>query len=470
MLLSGDVGSVLPLLGFTAWALLPYAVLLAAARRVERPWALAGAGAVAVATELGIRLAVFVFPRGSTAALALIFSPVFILAVMPVGGLAGHLIGRTFRDAGRALGMLALTCGVVALGLLTLGLARPDLFPTTVAARRAAVARIGPPGIRTGADTFESVLISNASTWRLTGEFDGTPGDELALVDRDGVRLIDPSTLVERDRLSLGGDSARWNWFSMLARVGGRLVRVDTGGGYQDTLVRALDGTLLWQYRPDPMLAPTALRPADLDNDGETEFYATSRDRLVRLDGDGRLIWQRALIGASIVAIEPPHAREPGWILTNNGLASVGIWTGAGVRLGEVRTGGDGYRPTLAVVDWQGRRQLVIGGERLTLVGLDGTTTLERRVPDMSVAAAAAVRFSPNAPALLAIVAAASRETRRARLQIVNEEQTVVYEEVTETMPRILTARSAGGAVVLLRALDQLHAIRLRPTSADGAP
>src|SRR5262245_38652498 len=78
---SGDFGTVLGLLGFTAWALLPYGVLLLAGARVQSRWAVAGAGAAAIAAEVGVRLAVFVFPRGSTAAIALVFSPVFILVL-----------------------------------------------------------------------------------------------------------------------------------------------------------------------------------------------------------------------------------------------------------------------------------------------------------------------------------------------------------------------------------------------------
>lgn len=84
------------LLGFTLWALAPYFLLLGLARlpRFSDPWPFVGAGAAAVAAEAGVRASVFVFPRGSTAAVALVFSPALILlAVLPAGAAAGK-IGR----------------------------------------------------------------------------------------------------------------------------------------------------------------------------------------------------------------------------------------------------------------------------------------------------------------------------------------------------------------------------------------
>ena len=49
----------------------------------------------------------------------------------PIGAIAGWLFGKMWRwhVAGR---IMVLTLGPLALGLITLGLARPELFPTTV--------------------------------------------------------------------------------------------------------------------------------------------------------------------------------------------------------------------------------------------------------------------------------------------------------------------------------------------------
>jgi hypothetical protein len=66
--------------------MVPYVVLWVAGRALRDPWPALGAGSAAIAADLGIRAAVFLWPRGSTAAIALVFSPAYITAiVMPIG-------------------------------------------------------------------------------------------------------------------------------------------------------------------------------------------------------------------------------------------------------------------------------------------------------------------------------------------------------------------------------------------------
>ena len=64
-----SMGSLLAI-PFALWSLVPYAVLFARGRRPLGAWSLGGAGVAALAAELGLRAAVCVWPRGSTAAVA----------------------------------------------------------------------------------------------------------------------------------------------------------------------------------------------------------------------------------------------------------------------------------------------------------------------------------------------------------------------------------------------------------------
>lgn len=110
---------------FAAWGALPWVALWYLGRMMP-VWVSGGAAATALAAEIGIRSAVFVWPRSSTAAIALLFSPVFIaVIVMPAGMAAGWLCGRLWQW--HLLGRVAVVViAAVILGLLMLGLARPD--------------------------------------------------------------------------------------------------------------------------------------------------------------------------------------------------------------------------------------------------------------------------------------------------------------------------------------------------------
>ena len=106
--LTSIVGSGFSLLSlpFALWSMLPYGVLWLVGRALRDWWLALGAGTAALAADIGIRAAVFLWPRGSTAAIALVFSPAYIAAiVMPIGAGAGWLLGRMWRwhAAGRVV-------------------------------------------------------------------------------------------------------------------------------------------------------------------------------------------------------------------------------------------------------------------------------------------------------------------------------------------------------------------------------
>jgi len=126
---SNPVGSLV----FAAWAFLPYGILILAARMIPNAWVVAGAGASVVAAEAGIRAAVFVFPTSSTAALALIFSPLVLsVAALPAGAAVGWLFGRAWATGSPIARTTVVAAAAVLLGFVTVSLARPDLMPWTV--------------------------------------------------------------------------------------------------------------------------------------------------------------------------------------------------------------------------------------------------------------------------------------------------------------------------------------------------
>lgn len=438
--------------GFAVWALAPYLLLALAARLLEDRWVVSGAGAAALATELGVRAAVFVFPRGSTAAIALVFSPALIaLVALPAGAGVGLVLGRIWRRGDRVARVGVSVVAAVGLGSTVLGLARPELFPTAVVRRRAALQRIGPTRVVTGSESFESVSLTDRPEWAVSADLDDAPGEELAIVGQRGARLLDATSLDELRRVEFGAEPGRlWNWYSTLARIDGRLVVVQTGGGYQATELRELDGRLLWSYHPDPELPPSALRSADLDGDGRAEFYATTVHAMVRLDATGHEVWKRPTRMSALTALAPRTAADPAWVVGVEYGRVTQVWDDAGKPLAEIADSG---LPAVAgIVEWPAGRALVLAPHGAARgIDLARRTLFELPIgEDFTLGEALSLRFAPGAPSHLVLAATAARDVGRARLLVVSPARQTAYDEVLEQPVRLLKARRADGAETLL--------------------
>jgi len=448
-------------LPFALWSTVPYALLWIVGRRVQNPWPILGAGASALAADLGIRASVFLWPRGSTAAIALVFSPAYITAlIMPIGAIAGWLCGNTWRWhlAGR---IIVSTLAPIALGLVALGLARPELFPTTVMKRRALLERIGQPRVAIGAENFESIPVSTKAAWFLTGNLDAQPGDEIAIVEHAGADVLDSASRAVKRHLTFGGESGRlWGSFSTLVRLpDDRLVVAQTGGGFSRTVLQDLNGQELWEYRSNPRLSPDTFRPADIDSDGRIEFYAASTDGIARVDSDGHEVWRRHTTNAALLETLPRTSEGPAWIVAVEYGGRVLVWDENGRQLTELSVAAE--NSPIAVVDSFAGRGFIHGGRSAGAFDLQGKALFEIPLGEFTLSMAAGVRFSANEKPHLALVGTTDGDTSRYRLLIVGPMREVVYDEVLDSYPRVLVARQEDGSDTLFvsdaRGLRQLR-------------
>jgi len=448
-------------IAFILWALVPYGLLAVAGLVLPDAWWAAGAGAAMLAVEAGVRASVFLYPRGSTAAVALIFSPLLVAASAFPGAAGGILVGRAWRTRSALLRMSSTLGAVAVLGLTTLGLARPELFPTAVLRRHAIRSRIGAPRVVVGSEAFEEVVVSDRAAWHVAGAFGEGPGELVAVVDSRGADLLDPMDFRFRARAEFAPvRGGLWNWSSTLARLDGRLVVVHTGGGYSDVEVRELDGRVLWSYRPDPILPPTALEPADLDGDGKIEFYASDHAATVRLDAAGHEVWRRPTRMAHLVGVAPRTPGSPAWIVAVEYGRLARIWDENGQPLAELpATARDSV---LGVIDWPETRALVLGATAARGIALDGTPLFEIPLGEFAPSEAMAVRFAPAARPCLALTGAAPRDVGRWRLLLVSPEREVIYDEILEAPVRLLEAHRADGGEALFLSGNGLRALRPR--------
>jgi hypothetical protein len=455
-------------LPFLLWSLVPYVALWFLGRVVRDPWPIMGAGAAAIAAELGVRLSVFIWPRGSTAAVMLVFSPLYILVlIMPAGAAIGWVFDKLWRwhAAGRALVAIA---SPALLALLTLGLARPELFPTTVAKRRALLERIGPPRVVVGADVFESVPISSTSAWHAAAELDGRPGEEIVVIDHAGADLFDATSLDALARIDFPAPHGRlWGSFSALVRLpSSRIAVVQTGGGYSRTRVQDLSGATLWEHAPHPTLPPDALRPADLDGDGTVEFYASSADFTARLDAEGREVWRRDTKMAALTALLPREGEIPAWLLGLEFGRRAIVWDEDGRVLGERAVTAEDSPLTL--VDSAGGRAVVHGGGSARGYDLWGSLLFDVELGAFTLSQAVGARLARDRAPYLVLVGRTDTDTKRWRLMIVNPDRETVYDEVLDTFPRPFTARRADGSDALV--ISSQGALRVLRPQVNGLP
>lgn len=462
---------------FTAWGLVPYGIIYFGHKVTSNPWVLGGAGASALAAEIGYRASVFLWPQSSTQAIALAFSPILIVFIfIPAGAALGWLMGRLWRFKSRTLRAAVVVVSAAIWGLTVLGLARPELFPTSVYSREQAQTQLGEPRVVVGDGSFEKTLVATSAwaPWYVAAELDGSPGEEVAVFRSDVVELLDPADFRIENRLRIvrfvrGQRVSFLSWFSTLARINGRLLIVQQGGGYQPTEVRSLEGELVWAYRPDESPPPTALLPADLDGDGIIEFYAAG-STVERLDSAGKPVWSRDARPDQLV-LAPRTSSKPAWVVGYEYNRPTKVWDENGNVLGEfAQFGSDG---PVAVVDRPDGRGLLLREGVVRVVSIDGRDLFRFPLEGLTVRSGLSVRFHANEDSHLVVVAGAPRDVERWRLLIWGANQDPVYDEVfdTDRPPRIFKARRDDGAETLFlwREDELLSGLSFDAALVDGA-
>jgi hypothetical protein len=454
-------------LPFALWAGVPYLALAAVAASISRSGPVLGAGLAGLTAEAAIRAAVFLWPKGSTAAVALVFSPAYILLlIMPAGAALGWLIESVWDKAGPSLrAAIGLAAGA-ALLFEFLAIGRPEWLPMNLAKDRAVLAALGEPRVVEN-DGFADVLVSSASAWYQVAELDGLPGEEALVVTHRGAAILDGATFQRKDYAAFTGDpGGMWSWYSRLVAMEDGYAVAQTGGGFQPTELLTLDGRTLWRYKPDGNMNPTALRPADLDGDGAAEFYAASNTKVCRLDGAMKEVWCVPAANSSIPVLAPKRGKQPGWLVVVEYRRMIRVLDAEGQELGSFVPSRD-FNPASAA-DLDEGRVLLSGGKRLLLSKADGVRVVDRyNLPEdgLTVVNAEAVRFKKGEPPLLAVLSAPAT-VPRFRLRLVGPAGDIRYEEVFDQPVGLLPLTRPDGTQVLL-----LHnSGRLRALSRGTVP
>ncbi|MDX6767987.1 MAG: hypothetical protein SF051_00530 [Elusimicrobiota bacterium] len=443
---------------FALWSAAPFLALWQLARVIGRPAPLLGAALTGIVGQAAVFAAVS-WSSSSTAPLALLFAPGYqLVVIMPAGALSGLVLGGVWEKGGTALrGLLALAAAG-ALVFEFLAIAAPHRLPMNAARARAALQRIGEPRVvRPGA--FETVTVSTASAWFQALELDGRPGDELAVVDGRGARLLDGATFAPIGFEPFTGEPGRlWSWMTQLVPMEDGLAAVQTGGGFSATVVQRLDGTTLWSYKPDARLNPTALIPADLEGDRDWEFYAASNEKLARLDLDGKEVWSVPAVSPALLGALPRRGSVPAMVgAYEYGRRAFAVDEKGAVLGGYALSSKD---MPFAFTDTPWGRAFLHAGKARPLRGVapDGRELFSVPLGDFSAIAAVGLRLKAG-PAL-AVLGASTESVGRFRLLIVGEGGAPLYDEVLAAPPALRALRRPDGTTALLLIKDGLRVIR----------
>lgn len=98
----GGMGAIAFLIGLLLWSCAPYATAAVLARGRRAVWGMGAAAACLVADGF-MHYSVFIAPKGSTAALGLLFMPLWnLLVIGPAGALLLWLVQRVLGRSGAA--------------------------------------------------------------------------------------------------------------------------------------------------------------------------------------------------------------------------------------------------------------------------------------------------------------------------------------------------------------------------------
>jgi len=202
------------------------------------------------------------------------------------------------------------------------------------------------------------------------------------------------------------------------------------------------------------------MTPADLDEDGQTEFYVSDTKGVARLDESGREVWGRDKPMANIIGVLPRTNGIGASVVTFRFPDALTVWNEAGHSTIDTRITANA--PVIGAMSWHGDPVVLVGGPTLRALGFDGVTRFEVPFGDFRVQEALPVTISAGEPASLAIVGGAPRGIDRWRFVLLSPSREPRYESILGAPVRLLTAKHAEGYDTLLLAGSTLQVLKPR--------
>gem|GEM_PF-5121023 len=496
----------------SAWFVVPCLVWYSIVRKIKSGAIVIISGAILLLYNLYIVVSLYFVPIADyqNAAHVAAFSPLIgVLVVIPTALFSGWLINALaslIPVTPSAESRKKILKTSLILGAATLLLIHKSLIRLVNVE-----ARIGEPRVVLGGETFKKTGFTNSGEISV-GDFDGDSLEEMAadyqMPDyHKKIRLLDvlhpsirmpESCEIRKIRLldthdfsvkkewliseTLSGKIGSLPFLAKLKRDKGiEVYFLDRMNRYDDSYsLYDLKGNAIWRrtFRCGQFFsAAGSIQGADLDNDGEMEFYGESNGGLCRVDARGRVQWtvEQFIEKAYLL---PAKNGNPAMIFvkafgdtdgpTDHMLQfyRMQLWSIKGKLVREFKFDKDAS--WLSLITWKdsycfATAKNPYGGRGFYIFDLTGATVFEGTViKDMKYEQALSVRFAPDEKPYLVVRATGGGSVNRQGIDIYSSDGKLVYREIfKQTGDSFITAieSPAGIARRVLRTGDSFIAV-----------
>lgn len=354
-----------------------------------------------------------------------IISTVIALPVSLAIGGAGYLVETLVRErATTPETRLRLRYAFMAL-VVTAVLLSP-LMITSMMKRANVSERIGLPRRVNNDGHFKKTPSPLNGSRLAVGDYDGDGIDEVAELSGNGITLRNTADLSQKAFIPAAVTD--YAYIPVIMRQGGGLFLFKRN----DCSLYELNGRQVWKFGHGDTTSYVDSLAADLDKDGETEFYCPAPSGLYRLDAEGKKVWKAGGEPGNLFLLPDAPPGEAS-ILTQE-LGDFRLWTSDGKPAGQFKTPMNNFLPSL--LRWSTGYCIADGtpsyeGPGTYLSDFNGKMVLQVMVnKDLGYKEAFSVKFDPDKPPYLVVRSGVGRQVHQSGIDIFTQEGKKVYSEI----------------------------------------
>lgn len=453
------------ILFFSAFNLIPAAALLGLGKASKRAplafwFALAGALAFLLWAHGTVNLR-----SSSTAAIALLFIPIYGVGAIVAGWAVGWVAHAISKDDRGRVWMAGLAIAVA----IAAGVATSVNDSISVAQREAKFPVVSVKDVPlTKREVYACCSVGRIEVLTL-GNFDSEPGNDIAVLGASGIALLNPMNYAVKAKATFEHESCDncVHMYPYLVPDGKGGLLVATSDGLSDSR-----GRLLWATKARGF---SRLVPIDISSGNLTFLAYHNNDRIDLHNVDGKVLWSVKLPVETVgVYVSAERNRLPFAITGHGKSRQLQLYDDTGKLTRTIPL--PEWASSIESIAWPKPGHLLVGGGRwIGVLDTDGKEVLRHVIQGTSFNPyhgpdGVAVRFRASDEPYLAVTSHGSSGYARSVLLLFDPKGRLIWQEEVNKLRTILaTPRTDGnGEVVLAGGMDGVVEYSLADTSAPN--